>query len=108
MCCCIGQPSELYDKIQSESEDTDMTDKLLCGAIKHLRTHRAKPNPQIVLSLITLVKQSPQLYTTDTVTGVSFTHRLRHYKSMFFPNTVLSSAGTFVAQYPHTPLLENQ
>ena len=53
-----------------EGEDSDKTDKLLCGAVKHLRNHRAKPNQQIVLALMVLVKEKPLLFTTDVATGV--------------------------------------
>ncbi|KAF6032449.1 INTS1 [Bugula neritina] len=62
-------PPELYDKIEGESEPSEVSDKLLCGAVKHLRAQRAKPNHQIVLTLMTLAKDRPSLFTTDIATG---------------------------------------
>jgi len=69
-----GLPPELYDKIEGESEPSEVTDKLLCGAVKHLRAQRAKPNHQIVLTLMTLAKDRPSLFTTDVATGVCNLH----------------------------------
>lgn len=77
-CLLAGQPADLYDKIKAECEDSDTTDGLLCGALKYLRGHRAKPNQQIVLTLMLLAKECPVLFMTDVVTGVSYTSPHTH------------------------------
>jgi len=56
-------------------DDSDATDGLLCGAMKHLRQHRAKPNQQLVLTLLYLAKTKPLLFTTNVVTEVGYTRK---------------------------------
>ncbi|XP_067931599.1 integrator complex subunit 1-like [Watersipora subatra] len=63
------KPTELYDSIVAEGEENDKTDKLLCGALKQLHNHRAKPNQHVVLTLMVLAKQQPHIFSTDSVTA---------------------------------------
>ena len=41
--------------------------KILCGAMKQLKLSRLKPDPVLNAALSTLIKESPQLFSSSTV-----------------------------------------
>ncbi|CAG5115061.1 unnamed protein product, partial [Candidula unifasciata] len=63
-----------YDEIAITvlAADDDMNDEraeaLLCGAVKHLRTNRSKPDQIVYLTLMHLSKSRPSLFYSDIVT----------------------------------------
>ncbi|XP_038064280.1 integrator complex subunit 1-like [Patiria miniata] len=61
--------SELLDQVLDAdgAEDDDRIDGLLCGALKTLKSTRAKPGSQLYLSLMYLAKIKPMLFESEDV-----------------------------------------
>lgn len=64
-------PWTLLEHIEKaeETNSDERIEKLLCGAVKQLRTSRAKPDSALYLSLIMLAKTRPTFFCTDRVTS---------------------------------------
>ncbi|KAK7113352.1 integrator complex subunit 1-like isoform X2 [Littorina saxatilis] len=64
------EPSELLSKVQLAAKDGDeeTIEGLLCGAVKHLRNNRSKPDHTIFLSLMYLAKAQPSFFLSDMAT----------------------------------------
>ncbi|XP_074651067.1 integrator complex subunit 1-like [Tubulanus polymorphus] len=62
-------PQDLYNAIESAEETGDdvQLEGLLCGAVKHLRNNRTKPNQAVFLTLMCLAKTRQQLFDSDVV-----------------------------------------
>ncbi|XP_022109567.1 integrator complex subunit 1-like isoform X2 [Acanthaster planci] len=61
--------AELLDQVLDAdgAEDDDRIDGLLCGALKTLKSTRAKPGSQLYLSLMYLAKIKPMLFESEDV-----------------------------------------
>ncbi|XP_030834653.1 integrator complex subunit 1-like [Strongylocentrotus purpuratus] len=62
-------PIELVDRVLAadEAEDDESIDKILCGALKSLKTVRAKPSPALYLGLMYLAKVKPMFFESENV-----------------------------------------
>ncbi|XP_063961921.1 integrator complex subunit 1-like [Lytechinus pictus] len=62
-------PIELVDRVLAadEAEDDESIDKILCGALKNLKTVRAKPSPALYLGLMYLAKVKPMFFESENV-----------------------------------------
>jgi integrator complex subunit 1 len=71
---CVVEGCELIDAIEDafDKSDDERQEALLCGAVKHLKANRAKPDPAMCLALMVLAKTQPTLFHSDVVTEVSF------------------------------------
>ena len=67
-------PSLLLDEIEAaESEgNDDHIEGLLCGAVKQLKSNRAKPDITLYLSLMFLAKIKPNVFATEGIIEVRF------------------------------------
>ncbi|XP_055874632.1 integrator complex subunit 1 isoform X1 [Biomphalaria glabrata] len=63
------EPTELLGAILTAEDEMndDRAEGLLCGAVKHLRRDRSKPDQVIFLTLMYLSKYRPSLFTTEMV-----------------------------------------
>ncbi|XP_076458972.1 integrator complex subunit 1-like isoform X2 [Babylonia areolata] len=63
-------PSELVSKALAASKegDEEKVEGLICGAVKHLRNNRSKPDPIVYMSLMYLAKTQPSFFLSDIVT----------------------------------------
>ena len=70
--------SELLDQVLDAdgAEDDDRIDGLLCGALKTLKSTRAKPGSQLYLSLMYLAKIKPMLFESEDVVDVSLVEQI--------------------------------
>ena len=68
-------PIELVDRVLAadEAEDDESIDKILCGALKNLKTVRAKPSPALYLGLMYLAKVKPMFFESENVIEVTRT-----------------------------------
>lgn len=66
-------PIELVDRVLAadEAEDDESIDKILCGALKSLKTVRAKPSPALYLGLMYLAKVKPMFFESENVIEVT-------------------------------------
>lgn len=64
------EPQELLSKvlIASKEGDEERMEGLLCGAVKHLRNNRSKPDQTIYLTLMYLAKTKSSLFLSDLST----------------------------------------
>ena len=71
-CLLAVDPPELLSKVLAASKegDEERIEGLLCGAVKHLRNNRSKPDHTIYLSLMYLAKTQPSLFLSDLATEV--------------------------------------
>ncbi|BFZ03172.1 hypothetical protein BsWGS_06208 [Bradybaena similaris] len=79
------EPTELLPAILAAEDDIDdeRAEALLCGAVKHLRTNRSKPDQIIYLTLMHLSKSKPSLFCSDIVT-VAFCGLLKRELALTF------------------------
>ena len=65
-------PNDLLDAIQDAelAGDDEKVEKLLCGAVKYLKTNRAKPNETMVLTLMYLTKTKNTIFGSEVVIEV--------------------------------------
>ena len=56
--------------IEEASGDDERVEALLCGAVKHLKTNRSKPDQLMYMSLIYLAKTRPVLFQSEVVIEV--------------------------------------
>ena len=54
-----------------EKGDDETVEALICGAVKHLRANRAKPDPGLYLGLMHLAKTRPECFVGETMVEVS-------------------------------------
>ncbi|XP_048256851.1 integrator complex subunit 1-like [Haliotis rufescens] len=62
-------PCEVLDQllVAEESGSDERIEGLLCGAVKSLRSNRAKPDPAVFLSLMYLAKTRPTIFCSEVV-----------------------------------------
>ncbi|KAL8588068.1 hypothetical protein ACOMHN_012106 [Nucella lapillus] len=62
-------PSELVSKALAASQegDEEKIEGLICGAVRHLRNNRSKPDPIVYLSLMYLAKTQPSFFVSDII-----------------------------------------
>lgn len=81
-------PIELVDRVLAadEAEDDESIDKILCGALKSLKTVRAKPSPALYLGLMYLAKVKPMFFESENVIEVTRRAEFFHFitKIMFY------------------------
>lgn len=70
------EPSDILRKVLDAEEDgdDDKVEGLLCGAVKHLRANRSKPDQTVFLTLMYLAKTRPTVLQSETVIEVSYCH----------------------------------
>ncbi|XP_025095936.1 integrator complex subunit 1-like isoform X2 [Pomacea canaliculata] len=63
------EPSDILRKVLDAEEDgdDDKVEGLLCGAVKHLRANRSKPDQTVFLTLMYLAKTRPTVLQSETV-----------------------------------------
>ena len=54
-----------------EAQNDNEVEALLCGAVKHLKHNRAKPEPALYLSLMYLAKTRAHMFGSEVVIDVS-------------------------------------
>jgi len=64
------EPADFLASVQEaeKSGDDDSLEGLLCGAVKHLRNHRSKPDQALILSLMYLAKKRSHLFAESRET----------------------------------------
>jgi integrator complex subunit 1 len=65
-------PHELVRSVEDAIErcDDDKLEALLCGAVKHLKANRSKPDPLFVHGLMCLAKERPTCFHSELVIEV--------------------------------------
>ena len=65
-------PSNLVNLVLAaeNGSDDEKIERMLCGAVKLLRSNRVKPESSLYLGLMLLAKTRPVLFCTDHVTEV--------------------------------------
>ena len=53
-----------------KQEDQDVIDGLICNAIKSLKMNRLKPEPMLYLTLMTLAKSQPTIFSSKKIVEV--------------------------------------
>ena len=79
--CGTVEPSELLTKVLAACKegDKEKIEGLICGAIKHVRNNRFKPDQTVVLTLFYLTKTQPTFFVSDLISEV-----LHLFSSTFF------------------------
>lgn len=67
------EPDEFLSAVleAEDNNDDELIENLLCGAVKHLKNNRAKPESAIYLGLMYLAKTRPSFLHSDVVVEVS-------------------------------------
>jgi len=55
-----------------ETMNDEQAEALICGAVKHLRSNRAKPDQIVCLTLLYLSKSKPALFCTEVIIEVCY------------------------------------
>ncbi len=53
-----------------EREDDERVEALLCGAVKYLKTNRAKPDATMYLSIMYLARHIPSIFNSEVIIEV--------------------------------------
>ena len=53
-----------------EAMNDERSEALICGAVKHLRSNRSKPDQIVSLTLMYLAKSKPALFCTEIIIEV--------------------------------------